>query len=65
MSKMKAVLDEILNCENCNGKGVFYYGDGEEFFDFESCFCNPYDVILDQDGSVVYDNGLLIEEVSQ
>jgi len=63
MSKMKAILDEILNCPNCNGKGVFYYGNDEDF-DFESCFCNPYDVILDEDGSVVYDNGLLIEEVS-
>jgi hypothetical protein len=61
MDKLEYVLRQIRNCDLCNGKGHNYYGDGEDFYDSESCLCNPYDIILDTDGSVIWDNGLLTE----
>ena len=42
MSVMKRLLDEILNCEICEGKGIsgaWVSPDGD--FDFEWCDCNP------------------------
>lgn len=65
MSKMKAILDEIYNCQNCNGLGNICYGDGDEFFDYETCECNPYGLILDRDGDVLWDDGLLLEAVAE
>jgi hypothetical protein len=47
MAKMKMLVEAILHCEECYGKG--YQGwvspDGE--FDIESCECNPHNLILD------------------
>jgi len=40
MSKMKELLDEILNCDLCNGKGWVFFGNATEY-DVESCECNP------------------------
>jgi hypothetical protein len=44
----------------CGGKGNDVWTQGEDF-DFESCICNPYDIILDENGDVIWDNGLLSE----
>jgi len=52
MSKMKNLLDEILNCDLCYGKGVIGYANGEDY-DFEYCECNPHALILDEDGEIV------------
>ena len=51
MSKMKNALDEILNCEICEGKGISNYWvspDGD--YDFEWCECNPNQLIIDEYG---------------
>lgn len=40
MSKIKNALDEILNCELCNGLGYEGFANGEDF-DVEWCECNP------------------------
>ena len=56
--KLELALRLIQNCQLCEGKGTYYYGNGEDYFDSESCECNIYDIILDQDGDVIYDNGL-------
>jgi hypothetical protein len=40
MSKMKQLLDEIINCDLCNGKGWVFFGNAKEY-DVESCECNP------------------------
>jgi hypothetical protein len=58
--KLEYALRQIASCEMCNGKGVHYFGNGEDY-DFEDCDCNTYGLILDDDGDVIYDNGLLTE----
>ena len=60
MDKLEYALRTIQNCNLCNGKGVDYFGNGDTY-DFEDCICNPYGLILDEDGSVIFDNGLLSE----
>ena len=58
--KLEYALRQIASCEMCGGKGNHVSTQGEDF-DFESCDCNPYGLILDEDGDVIYDNGLLSE----
>ena len=60
MDKLESALRQIRNCDLCNGKGVDYFGNGDAY-DFEDCICNPYGIILDDDGDVIFDNGLLSE----
>jgi hypothetical protein len=46
MAKMKRLLEEIANCETCEGKGIDNYWvspDGD--YDFEWCDCNPEHLI--------------------
>ena len=57
MEKLEYALEKIANCDFCNGVGVHYFSNGDEY-DFEDCECNPYGLILD-DGEVIWDNGLL------
>jgi hypothetical protein len=52
MSKMKNYLDTILNCSDCYGKGVSYWGNGEDY-EFEYCECNPYNLII-EDKEIIY-----------
>jgi len=40
MSKMKQLLDEIINCDLCNGKGWLFAGNAIDY-DVEACECNP------------------------
>ena len=40
MSKMKQLLDEVINCDNCNGKGWLFAGNTLDY-DVEACECNP------------------------
>jgi hypothetical protein len=61
MEKLEYALRTIQNCDLCNGKGVDYWANGEDY-DFEDCICNPYGLILDEDGSVLFDNGLMSEQ---
>ena len=61
LDKLEMALRLIQNCQLCNGKGHHYWGNGEDYFDAEACECNIYDIILDQDGDVIYDNGLSSE----
>ena len=42
MSNMKNALDEIANCETCNGHGFTGWVAPDGDFDFEYCDCNPY-----------------------
>ena len=42
MSVMKTLLDEIINCENCNGHGYIGWADKSGNYDFEFCSCNPH-----------------------
>jgi hypothetical protein len=60
MDKLDYALSQIRSCDICEGKGNLYYGNGDEY-DFETCICNTYDLILDDNGDVIYDNGLLSE----
>ena len=60
MDKLEMALKIIADCDFCNGKGVHYFGNGEDF-DFEDCECNIYGLILDDDGDVIWDNGLISE----
>jgi hypothetical protein len=61
LDKLELALRLIANCSLCEGKGTYYYGNGEDYYDAESCECNIYDIILDADGDVIYDNGLSSE----
>jgi hypothetical protein len=60
MDKLEYALRTIDNCDLCYGKGYQGWANGEDF-DIEDCDCNIYGIILDEDGSVIYDNGLLSE----
>ena len=60
MDKLEYALRQIRNCDLCLGRGVDYWSNGEDY-DFEDCICNPYGLILDEDGSVIFDNGLISE----
>ena len=60
MDKLEYALRAIQRCNACEGKGNLYWGIGEDF-DTETCECNPYELLLDDDGSVIWDNGLLSE----
>ena len=60
MDKLEYALRTIQNCDLCNGKGAQYWANGDDY-DFENCECNPYELILDEDGDVIWDNGLLSE----
>lgn len=60
MDKLEYALRAIQNCYVCEGKGNLYWGQGEDF-DCEVCECNPYELLLDNDGDVIWDNGLLSE----
>jgi hypothetical protein len=60
MDKLEYALRQIENCDLCNGKGAQYWNNGDDY-DFENCICNPYELILDDDGDVIWDNGLLSE----
>ena len=49
MSKMKTLLEEIANCEICEGKGIdnaWVSPDGD--YDFEWCDCNPEHLIPEE-----------------
>jgi hypothetical protein len=60
MDKLEYALRTIANCDLCSGKGVNYWSHGEDY-EFEDCVCNPYGIILDDDGDVIWDNGLISE----
>lgn len=57
MKNTDELINTILDCSDCNGQGVHYWANGEDY-DFEYCDCNPYKVILDYDKSVVYEGEL-------
>jgi len=61
MDKLEYALRTIANCDLCYGKGYHGFANGEDY-DFEVCVCNTYEIILDEDGSVIWDNGLLSEK---
>ena len=50
MSKIKSALDEILNCNDCNGAGVVnVWVSDSDLFDFDYCECNPYKLIIENE----------------
>jgi hypothetical protein len=61
MDKLEYALRTIANCDFCYGKGYIGFANGEDY-DIEDCECNPYGLILDEDGEVIFDNGLLSEK---
>jgi hypothetical protein len=58
--KLELALRLIQNCQLCYGKGVMGWSNGEDY-DIENCECNLYGIILDDDGDVIWDNGLSTE----
>ena len=60
LDKLDLALRLIANCKLCNGRGYAYWANGEDY-DTETCECNLYGIILDDDGDVIWDNGLSSE----
>ena len=58
--KLELAIRLITNCKLCYGKGYFGWANGEDY-SVEDCECNIYGIILDEDGDVIYDNGLSTE----
>jgi hypothetical protein len=58
--KLEYALRQIASCEMCGGKGYHGWANGEDY-EIEDCDCNTYGLILDENGDVIYDNGLLTE----
>ena len=48
MSYMKHALDKILNCNICLGQGHLGWANDIDF-DFDSCECNPYNLIIENE----------------
>lgn len=47
MSEMKRLIENVLACDECEGKGIinaWVSPDGD--YDFEWCDCNPYRVFV-------------------
>ena len=53
MDKLEYALKQIRNCDFCNGKGYSYWGSADDEYEIESCICNVYDLILDDNGDVI------------
>lgn len=53
MSNIKRALEQITNCENCNGQGITGWVAPDGDYDFEYCECNSLNLILDEDGNVI------------
>jgi hypothetical protein len=50
MSYTKRALDEILNCNICDGAGVVNVWVSDfDLFDFNFCECNPYNLIVEDE----------------
>lgn len=47
MSNMKRLIENILNCEECYGKGYTGWVSPDGDYDIESCVCNPHDLIIE------------------
>lgn len=47
MSKMKELVENILNCEDCYGRGYTGWVSPDGDYDIENCDCNPHNLILD------------------
>ena len=62
MDKLENAVKAIRDCDLCYGKGYHGYANGEDF-DMEDCDCNPHGIIFDEDGSVLYHDGLLFDEL--
>jgi len=60
MNKLEYAMEKIRNCDLCGGQGYNAWANGEDY-DYESCDCNDYELIFDEDGDVIWDNGLLNE----
>ena len=60
LDKLELAIRLIANCKLCYGKGYFGFANGEDY-EVEDCECNIYGIILDEDGDVIYDNGLSTE----
>lgn len=55
---LEYLAEKIADCPDCDGKGNIYWNIDEDY-DFEACECNPYGLILDEDGHVIWDSGTL------
>jgi hypothetical protein len=60
LDKLEMAIRLIANCKLCYGKGYHGFANGEDY-EVEDCECNIYGIILDEDGDVIYDNGLSTE----
>ena len=60
MDKLEYALRTIANCDLCYGTGTQFWANGDDY-SFEDCECNPYGLIVDEDGDVIWDNGLSSE----
>ena len=52
MKTTTELIDTILNCEDCYGKGMTGWVSPDGDYDFEYCDCNPYKIIIEH-GEVV------------
>ena len=57
MSNMKRLIENILACDTCYGKGFTGWVSPDGDYDFEYCDCNPYRMII-EDGEIVNEGDL-------
>lgn len=53
MSAMKRLIENILACDTCYGKGFTGWVSPDGDYDFEYCECNPHNLVL-EDMEVVF-----------
>jgi hypothetical protein len=47
MSAIKRLIENILACDTCYGKGFMGWVSPDGDYDFEYCECNPQNLILE------------------
>ena len=57
MKNTDELIDTILNCEDCYGKGMTGWVSPDGDYDFEYCDCNPYRITI-EDNKIVYGGDL-------
>lgn len=62
MDKLDYALEAIRNCDFCYGRGYQGWVNGEDY-DVEPCDCNPNDILLDDEGNVLWHDEMLFDTI--
>ena len=62
MTKLDKAIEKIRGCQDCYGKGYIGFAHGEDY-EVEDCLCNPSGIVLDEDGTLLYHDEMVFDEL--